>query len=464
MQLKKGQQIEVEISKLAFGGRGIGKYENQVVFIEGVVPGDRVLAALTRIKKSFLEAQLLKILSPAPARIEPRCRHFSVCGGCQWQFLDYQDQLKVKQDLVKETLEHIGGLKDIEFRPIIGAPSPWNYRNKMEYSFADDDNGRLEIGLHPPKKFREVFKLTECFLPADYDAFLVEAVRDFAYQHGLTSYNFRENRGLLRSLFIRRGMRTGEYMVNLVTSDENFGAVSDLVNMIVEKSAVFLKENKLVSVYHTVVYVAKGRKTSSREFLKYGKETYREEMKIIGGGTEIVLNFDVHPQAFFQPNPIQAEKLYALAVEAAGLSGQEVVYDLYCGTGTIALCLAQFARKVIGVEIQPDALKNARENAVNNQIANVDFKVGDVGEIFDEIKEKADVIVVDPPRAGLSADVLTKIAETKVKRIVYVSCNPSTFARDARLLVERGYDIKFVQPVDMLPQTGHIELVAELGR
>ncbi len=451
MKRKKGDKIELKIDGLVYGGRGIGELDGWRVFVDGVVPGDRVRARLTKVKAKYGEARLEEVLTEGGLRIAPRCKHFGVCGGCKWQFLDYEEQLRFKEEQVRDAVERLGGLDAGLVKPIVGCDEPWFYRNKMELSFGESDDGEVMLGFYPPGYHYEVFNLDSCFLQSDQMEDFVRKVRDWANEHGLKAYHKRTHEGLLRNLIIREGKNTGEVMVILVTSTEEFGVVDKFVEL-------FADDERVTSLYWNSVHQVKGQKTWVEEKLLAGKEVLREVMEVDGQRLE----FDIRPQAFFQTNTKQAEVLYGKVLELAGLSGDEVVWDLYCGTGTIGLFCAGKAGRVVGIEVNESAVENARGNAVANGIENAEFHLGTVEEVLGNLKEKPDVVIVDPPRAGLGEKVVGKTAAFGAERIVYVSCNPTTMARDFATFEALGYKVREIWPVDMFPQTGHVECVGVL--
>ncbi len=378
MHLKKGQIIDLTIERLAYGGDGIGKHEGCVTFVPNVVPGDRVRVALTKIKSKRMEARLEELVEPTSLRIVPRCRHFDECGGCTWQNLSYDDQLKFKAAQVREALEHVGGFSPEEcdrvMRPIIACDTPWEYRNKMEFSFGtvsrEDQTPRL--GLHVPGQRYTVFDLKECFLASPVMARLVGKVRDFVRSEKLTVYHEGRGEGLLRNLLIREGKHTGEIMVALVTSEAPFKAAERFVDLFSDEPAVR-------SVLHMVKIQKRGVRTSFRSTVLAGAPVIHEELHLENGQ---VLRFEIAPEAFFQPNTLQAEQLYEQAIALAELTGDQIVYDLYCGTGTIGLFCSHAGRAVYGIELNDEAIRNARRNATQNQIDNIHFLCGDVGKVL----------------------------------------------------------------------------------
>lgn len=453
MQLKKGEIITLKIEKLAFGGAGIGKWEGRVCFVNDTVPGDTVEASLTKIKPKMMEARLTRIVEPSPMRVKPRCPHFKECGGCAWQFLPYEKQLEFKESQVRETLQHLGGFSGEEVRPILGCAEPWNYRNKMEFSFGMSAEGQLMLGLHLPERRYDVFDLKECLLCTPVAAEIVARALEWGQRQKLTVFDNHHEDGLLRNLVIREGKNTGELMVNLVTSENSFPCVESFRELL-------QGDERITSLVWTTVMQRRGTPTWRETKILSGRGAIFEKMRLESGAE---LKFEIAPDAFFQPNTFQAEQLYAEALRAAQLTGQETVYDLYCGTGTIGLFCAHRAARVVGIEINKNAIFNARENAERNNIKNAEFFVGDTAKTLAEQNlSSPDVIIVDPPRAGLEGDTPEQIAALGAKRIVYVSCNPATLTRDAKTLTQHGYKLEYVQPVDMFPHTYHIENVALL--
>jgi 23S rRNA (uracil1939-C5)-methyltransferase len=418
-----------------------------VVFVQGAIPGDRVRARVFKRKRSYGEARVSELLEPAPDRIEPRAQH----PGAPWQVLPYERQLEEKQSQVVEALERIGGFERPPVDPIVPAVEQWRYRNKMEYSFGEDAEGRLVLGFHPPGSWREVVAIEEDVLASAAVDGLRARVRDWCEQEGLSAYNRETHTGFLRNLVVREGRRTGQLQVRLVTSPGDFRAAhfSEAADA---HSSVWTSTKGLAEVT---------RDGESR--LLAGDGAIEERLEVAGSE----LRFGISPDAFFQTNTEMAERLYSVAAEFAGLTGSERVFDLFCGIGTIGLALAPQAGEVWGVEIVEEAVADAIANADLNGIDNARFFAGDIRTAARPLVEQAgqpDVVVVDPPRAGLSQKIVRRIVEMEAKRIVYVSCNPTTLAPNARQLTDAGWTLERVQPVDMFPQTPHIECVALLRR
>lgn len=454
MKPKKGQTVNLKIDSLVFGGSGIGQVEGFKVFVDGVAPGDTVEASVNRVRSNYGEAKLLQVLEPSSLRIQPRCKHFGVCGGCKWQFLDYAEQCKVKEQQVKDALHRIGGFPEELVLPLIPNASPWFYRNKMELSFGYSPDGKVMLGFYPPGYHYEVFDVEECFLQSELMVEIVKKVRDFANAHKIPVYDSHTHEGLLKTLTVREGKNTGEVMVILTTSTGVFDHKDAFTDL-------FKGDERITSLYWNTVYQVPGHPTWIEENHLLGKEALTEKLMLENGQE---LSFDILPQAFFQTNTKQAELLYSEVVRLAGLNGKETVFDLYCGTGTIGLFCAHKARHVYGVELNESAVESARGNALKNNIKNVSFLLGTVESRIVELKEKPDVLIVDPPRAGLEGDTVSQCSAFGAGKIVYVSCNPTTLARDLKLFKELGYSVQSVQPVDMFPQTHHVECVALLTK
>lgn len=444
---QRGDELELHIDSLAFGGAGVARHEGGwVVFVREALPGDTVRAVVTKRKRHYGEARLLEVVTPSPDRVEPVADH----PGAPWQVMPYEKQLEIKAAQVEEALRRLGHLDGFEMLPIVPAEQLWRYRNKLEFSFGTDrESGELICGFHAPGSWEDIVHVEDCMLQSERGNAARRAVLEWARKHGYGAYDRRTKIGALRNLVIREGRRTGELQVRLVVSD---GVEIEAAG---ELHAAVGAESLLLTEIETVGETTMGGTTS----LLAGESTIAEE---VSG-----LQFRLSGQAFFQTNTEMAEKLYKIAGDVAGLQGWERVYDLFCGIGTIGLSLASRSGEVWGLEIVEDAIADAIGNAKANDISNARFFAGDVRLALRELVEKAgrpDVVVVDPPRAGLSQKVVRRVLEASPKRIVYVSCNPTTLAPNAAQMVEAGYVLKTVQPVDMFPQTPHIECVALLER
>lgn len=452
MQLKKGELISIEITKIAFGSAGIGHYDEKVVFVENTVPGDKITAKLTRIKTSFLEAKLEELVEPSPLRIKPKCKHFNECGGCSLQYLDYKDQLKFKESQVKEALEHLGRFTNPPVKKIIGCENHWYYRNKMEFSFSMNKTDKIYLGLHPKGYRYDVFDLEECYLENEDIGKIIRLVQDFAREKNLNAYNFHENAGLLRTLTVREGKRTGERLIILTTSHEDFPYKDEFIELL---------KDYATSIYITKHIAQKGSKTIFEAKNVYGKPYLTEELHI---SNDQKLTFHILPDAFFQPNTLQAELLYNQVLTLGEVTEQDTVYDLFCGTGTIGLFCAHKSKQVFGVDINKNAIENAKQNTLQNNITNTKYIAGDAFEIIKNRQDNPDVIIVDPPRAGLGEKLCNHLLELNTKRLIYVSCNPATLSRDLKILCEKKYRLTLAQPVDMFPHTYHIETICKLEK
>jgi 23S rRNA (uracil1939-C5)-methyltransferase len=435
---RPSEELELTVTALAHGGRGVARREDgYVVFVSGALPGDTVRAAVTKSKRSYAEARLVALITPSSDRIPDTCVHEGEpCPGAAWQGLPYEQQLGHKAEQVDDALRRIGGLDGFELEPIVPAVEQWRYRNKLEYSFGERGD-ELQLGFHARGRWDEVVNVEDCHLASAANNERRNEVREWARDLGIPAYDRRSEQGVLRNLAIREGRRTGEIQTRLVTSPADFA-----------RPPVDL---------HTVIEGSGGGTDGPTGAL--GSEYLHEQL--------CGLDFRISHGAFFQTNTEMAEQLYGAAAEMAGLDGSERLFDLYCGIGTLALTLAKSAGEVWGIEVVPEAIVDAEENARLNQITNARFRAGDARTAIRPLTEEAgrpDVVVVDPPRAGLSAKIVRRLIECEADRIVYVSCNPTTLAPNAAQLTEAGYRLRRVRPVDMFPQTPHIECVALLEK
>jgi len=430
---RKGELLEVEVDSLAFGGRGVARVGGYVVFVSGGLPGDLVRAEVTKPKKRFAEARAVELLRPGADRVANRCEHEGEpCPGAPWQGLAYEQQLIEKRRQVDEALRRIGELDGFELEEIEPAVEQWRYRNKLEYSFGPGEDGAV-LGFHASGRWDLVIGVEDCLLASERGNAVRNEVREWARAEAVAPYDRRAGTGVLCTLVVREGRRTGQIQTRLVTTAKRF-----------PKPPVDL---------HTVVEDGSGNGEGPTGAL--GEELLRE--RLCG------LDFEMSHNAFFQTNTEMAERLYAIVAEYAGLGGGERVFDLYCGIGTIGLTMAARAGEVWGLEIVPEAIADAERNAKGNRIENAHFVAANARTGTRALVERAgkpDVVVIDPPRAGLSQKIVRRVLECKAERIVYVSCNPTTLAPNAAQLGEAGYRLKRVRPVDMFPQTPHIECVA----
>lgn len=461
----KGKVLEkLLIEDIADEGKGMAKHEGLVIFTEKAMPGDLVDILITRKHSSYLEGKVVLRHESSPHRIDAFCNHFGICGGCKWQDMQYNVQLQYKQKQVNDTMQRIGKIQNVQTLPIIPSSQLQFYRNKLDYSFSDkkwlnneqyknlEENKGPALGYHISGRYDQVLDIENCYLqPAPSDA-IRKCIKDYSLKHNLSFINLRSKSGQLRSLIIRNTLK-GELMVIVMVFEDDNEKLFPLLNHLAEKfpeitSLQFIINQKSNDTYHDLpVHLFKGR------------DHIIEEMED--------LQFRIGPKSFFQTNPLQALTLYQLARDFAGLTGTETVYDLYTGTGTIANFVARQSKKVIGIDFVEDAIADAKINSSINNIHNTEFYAGDmrallIKEFFSE-HGNPDVIITDPPRAGMHHDVVEQLLKSNASRIVYISCNPSTQARDIQLMSEI-YDVVKLQPVDMFPHTAHVENIALLIR
>lgn len=474
MRGKKIRLAEISIERLNAAGNGIGTvhFENGVqceVEVGFTIPGDRVRVQLLRKRKGIYESYLEEVLVFSEQRIKARCVHFGVCGGCRLQFLSYQDQLQEKENLVKTLLApHLS--PDTKFSSIAACDPPWEYRNKMEFSFHENRAGDKFLGLMMSGARGKVVNLNECHLVHPWFIDGLKAVRDWWQDSGLESFHPPSEKGSLRTLIVREGRRSGDRMVMLTVSGNPDYAltkaqVQSFVQVVRDATEPSNPDSRLI-VFLRVQQAIKGRATQFYEMQLYGPDVIRETLHIqLEGRDPVNLEFNVSPQAFFQPNTQQAEKLYSLALSMAELPRDGVVYDLYCGTGTLGICAARVVRQVLGIELSPESALDARTNAQANGLSNMTILTGDVGATLTKIQvEKSyplpDLVMVDPPRVGLDDQAIQNLLQLMPPKILYISCNPKTQAANLEKLT--GYRLAAVQPVDQFPQTPHIENIVLL--
>jgi 23S rRNA (uracil1939-C5)-methyltransferase len=449
--VQKDQELELEIESLAYGGNGVARLNGFVVFVRRGLPGDRVRARVTKVKRNHAEALATEVVEPGPNRVDAPCAHYPACGGCRFQDLAYETQVAAKQDQVRDALQRIGGLKAPPLEPIVPAHDVFHYRNKLEYSFTQTPSGPA-LGFHKAGRWDEVLEIERCWLTTVLGNGIRNAVRDWARAEHLDAYDQEHQTGYLRHLVVREGRNTGQALVMLVTAPGERFERDEFVDT--------LRRFPEVRSIHWAINDTPAEVTSLPSTLLWGEEAIEEEL--------LGLRFRIRPNAFLQTNTRMAERLYELAREAAAVTREETVYDLYCGTGTIGLTLARDALTVWGVEVSEESVACAIENAELNGIANAAFFAGEVGRSLEELAERAgppDVVVVDPPRAGLSGKAVRRIGRLEPKRLVYVSCNPTTLAANVKELAgDWGLELKRVTPVDMFPHTPHVEAVALLTR
>jgi 23S rRNA (uracil1939-C5)-methyltransferase len=447
----KDDEVELRIDSLAYGGNGVARLNGFVVFVRRGLPGDLVRARVTKVKRGFAEALATEVLEPSSQRVEAPCAHFPACGGCRFQDLAYEAQAAAKQAQVWDALVRLGGITEPPLEPLVPAASPFHYRNKLEYSFTSTPSGPA-LGFHKAGRWDEVLEVERCWLTTELGNAIRNAVRDWAREEKLEAYSQADGSGYLRHLVVREGRNTGQALVQLVTAaGEKFeaGYFVDVLRRFPEVRSI-----------HWAVNDTPAEVTNLPTKLLWGEETIEEQL--------LGLRFRIRPNAFLQTNTEMAETLFRLAVEYAGLTGTETVYDLYCGTGTIGLAMASRALTVWGVEISEESVACALDNMELNGITNAAFFAGNVSQSLEELAERAgppDVVVVDPPRAGLAGKALRRMGRLQAPRVVYVSCNPTTLAGDVKSLrSDWGYELVRARPVDMFPHTPHVETVALLER
>jgi 23S rRNA (uracil1939-C5)-methyltransferase len=447
----RDQELELHVDSLAYGGNGVARLNGFVVFVRRGLPGDTVRARVTKVKRSHAEAVAVAVVEPGAQRVAAPCAHYPACGGCRFQDLAYDSQLQAKEEQVREALRRIGGIAEPPVEPIIPAESQFFYRNKLEYSFTTTPEGPA-LGFHRAGRWDEVLEIEKCWLTTDLGNAIRSAVRDWAREERLDAYDQAEHTGYLRHLVVREGRNTGQALVQLVTAaGERFDR---------DQFVEVLQRFPEVRSIHWAVNETPAEVTNLPTALLWGDEAIEEEL--------CGLRFRVRPNAFLQTNTAMAERLYALAGEFAGLSGGETVYDLYCGIGTIGLTLASRALTVWGVEVSEESVACALENAELNGITNAAFFAGETADSLAELTERAgnpDVVVVDPPRAGLSHKAVRRLGRLEAPKMVYVSCNPTTLAGNVKELgASWGYHLERTQPVDMFPHTPHVESVSLLTK
>ncbi|MEW5945409.1 MAG: 23S rRNA (uracil(1939)-C(5))-methyltransferase RlmD [bacterium] len=447
---ERGAVVELEVEGLIYGGDGVARRDGLVFFVAGAAPGDLVRAQVARKKRKHREARVIEIIKPSPARTEPRCPHFGECGGCKLQHVVYETQLRCKESHVRDCLQRIGGIADPPVREITPMPDPWRCRNKMEFAFGSGGGG-VVLGLHPQGRFDTVIDVKQCFLLTPEASRILETAREFARRRNLAPYNPRTHEGFLKNLVLRTGGGGGEFMVCIVTTPREFPSADELAEAVAacvpRVKSVWWYRNPLVS----------GVAIAGEADLLLGKETLSEE---ISG-----MKLRVSPESFMQVNARQTQALYSTIVSFAGLTGTETALDLYTGAGPIAMLLARSAKSVTGIESVPEAVRDANLNAAENGIQNVRFLCGQVEKLLPAAAAEnppPHVVVADPPRAGIHKKVIRALLDIRPTRLVYVSCNPAALARDAAALLEGGYRLADVQPVDMFPHTYHVEAVALL--
>ena len=452
MEFKKNDLLTVVIEDMGHDGEGIGKAAGYTLFIKDAVIGDTVEAKIMKAKKNYGYARLMKVLKPSPYRVEPKCPCARACGGCQLQFLSYEKQLEFKKNKVKGNLERIGGFEQVEIEKVIGMENPWRYRNKAQFPVGKNKDGEIITGFYAGRT-HSIIPNRNCYLGAEVNEEILNQVLAYMTDNHVEPYEETSGKGLVRHILIRNGFKTGEIMVCIIANGRTLPKVKRLIERLQTIPGMTSISLNVNTKRNNVIL-------GDEVITLWGQETISD---YIGD-----IKFEISPLSFYQVNPVQTEKLYGTALEYAGLTGKETVWDLYCGIGTISLFLAQKAKQVYGVEIVPPAIEDARRNARRNGIENAEFYVGKAEEVlprkYKEEGIRADVIVVDPPRKGCEPEVLDTMLQMKPERIVYVSCDSATLARDLKILCEKEYQIEKVAVCDMFGNSVHVETVCKLVR
>ena len=459
--IKRGLELELRVESLAYGGMGLARKDDFVIFVKGGIPGQPVQALVYKKKKGFAEARVLEILEESHNTVDARCSHFGVCGGCKIQNLSYEEQLNEKAQQVEDAFHRLGGFNDFKMDNIVGADPIFNYRNKMEFTFSPyrwvlesepkDVDKTFALGLHIPGRYDKILDINECHIQPEIGNQILKITRDVCLKHEeLKPYDPKSHIGFLRYLMLRYGINTNQIMVNIVTAYDDLDKLSPLIDALLEQIP------EITSMVNNVNTRKSDVAFGEFETLVFGEPFIQET---IGD-----LIFEISANSFFQTNTFQGKQLYEEVVKATRLTGSEIVFDLYCGTGTIGLYLANQVKEVYGFEVIRSALENAEKNAQQNKITKVIFLKANLDTYFKTGQlprriPKPDVVIIDPPRAAMHPDMTNYLHKFKAKKIVYVSCNPTTQARDAKVLAEKGYGIKNAVMVDMFPHTPHIETV-----
>ena len=449
LPVERNDYVDVEFVDLTHEGHGVAKVEGYPIFVPNGLPGEKAKIKVIKVSKGFGFGKLIELYEESAVRVDPICPIYRQCGGCQLQHMSYEGQLQAKLHQVSEVMKRIGKLEDVTIHPVLGMNDPWNYRNKAQVPVGEREGG-LVVGFYQ-KSSHDIIPMEECFIQGKENDELVQGVKDICQELRIQPYDERDHKGILRHIMSRYGHYTDESMLVIVTKKANFPQKEELVKRIVEKYPAVTSIIQNVNTEKTNVILG------NQTFVLYGSETINDKIGDI--------TFEISSRSFYQVNPVQTKVLYDKALEYANLSGNETVIDAYCGIGSISLFLAQKAKMVYGVEIVPEAIEDAKRNAALNNMENVEFEVGKAEEVIPNWYKqgiKADVLVVDPPRKGCDEMLLKTIIDMKPKKVVYVSCNPSTLARDLRILEDGGYRTTDIQPVDMFPHTAHVECVAQL--
>lgn len=457
MEIKKNNDYEIVIEDMTMNGEGVGRINGYALFVKDAITGDKIIARAVKLKKNYGYGRLMEIIEPSPYRVASPCPVSRACGGCTLMSMDYKKQLEFKNSIIKNNLYKIGGIKDIELPPVLGMDNPYRYRNKAQFPVGTDKNGNIIMGFYAGRT-HSIIPTDDCLIGTKDNAGILAKIKEYMLKYKVEAYNEESHTGLVRHILIRSGFTTGQIMVCIVINGESLPRESELVKML--QTVSLCNDGKIASIMTNInrdrTNVIMGRECR----LLFGTP-YIEDY--IGN-----IKYRISPLSFYQVNPVQTKVLYEKALEFAALTGKETVWDLYCGIGTISLFLAGKAKMVYGVEIVPEAIEDAIENARLNGIENARFYVGKAEEVLPEKYEKesikADVIVVDPPRKGCDETLLKTMVDMQPDRIVYVSCDSATLARDLKYLTANGYEVKRVQGVDQFCHSGHVETVVLLSQ
>jgi 23S rRNA (uracil1939-C5)-methyltransferase len=461
MNLRRGDRAEIRIEKTAFGGQGLARLDGFVIFVDGAIPGERVTARVVKKKRDYAEATILEVLEGSPDRVYPPCPYAGYCGGCRWQHVRYERQLDFKKEHIKEAMARTGGIPEVQIHDVIPSEKRFAYRNKMEFSFSDrrwllphedvktQSKDAFALGLHVPGTFYKVIDVEACLLQHETGNVILREVRRYVLDSGIPVYGLKTHQGFWRFLMLRHSQFFDQWMVNLVTSEQRQNVLEPLAE------ALCRRFPNIKTVVNNINSRRAAIAAGERERLLFGKGHIQDK---IGP-----FCFDISANSFFQTNSMSAERLYRTILEYAELKGTEIVLDLYSGTGTIPIFISSKTKAVVAMEIAESAISDARRNCRTNNVYNCQFIQGDIREELSTLKVKPDVLIIDPPRAGLHKEILAKVMELGADRIIYVSCNPATMARDIGHM-SKAYGIVEIQPVDMFPHTYHIEAVAKLVR
>lgn len=455
LPVTKNDVIEVRIESMGYHGEGIAKVDGFPIFIEDAIEGELIKIKIIKVKSKYGYGKIMEIIEPSNNRRNPKCNLYNRCGGCNLQHISYEGQLNFKTNRVKDCISRIGGLKGFVMNQTLGMEDPYSYRNKVQLPVGrntTNSNNGVSIGFYAARS-HEIINMNVCYIQDEVADKIIKFARRWMFKHDVEPYNEETHTGLIRHIMVRKGFTTGEVMVVLVTNGEEIPNIKPFIDVLKKNVEGVKSIVQNINTDKTNVILGKKCKTL------WGSDYISD---FIGD-----FKFNISPLSFYQVNPIQTEVLYNKVLEFAGLTGEEVVFDAYCGTGTISLFLSQKAKKVYGVEIVPEAIKDAKNNAKQNKVKNAEFIVGQAEKVIpDMIKDgiSADVVVVDPPRKGCDEKLITALTQMEPKTIVYVSCDPATLARDLKMFDQKGYETVYVQPVDMFPQTAHVETVVKLQR